>query len=51
MKIASEIGTQQELDELKSVMEVFLINTKVRQLAELSHIYNLTEYYNNLSQL
>jgi hypothetical protein len=49
MKIASEIGSQQELNDLKSVMKVFMINTKVRQLAELSHIYNLSDYFEKAS--
>lgn len=48
MKIASEINNRQELNELKSVMKIFMINTKVRELAELSHIYNLTDYYEDI---
>lgn len=35
MKIVSEIGTRQEFDELKSVMEVFVVNHRIKQLAGL----------------
>ena len=34
MKIVSEIQTRQELEELKSVMEIFVVNTRIRQLAQ-----------------
>jgi hypothetical protein len=33
MKIVSEVTTQQELNEMKSVMEIFIVNTRIRQLA------------------
>ncbi len=45
MKIASEIETKDELAELKSVMEIFMLNNRVHELAELSHIYNLSDYF------
>jgi len=35
MKIVSEVTTQQELNEMKSVMEIFIVNTRIRQLAEM----------------
>jgi hypothetical protein len=34
MKIVSEIQTRQELEELKSVMEIFVVNNRIRQLAQ-----------------
>jgi len=34
MKIVSEVRTQQELNEMKLVMEIFVVNTRVRKLAE-----------------
>jgi hypothetical protein len=33
MKIVSEIRTQQELDEMKSVMEIFVVSYRIKQLA------------------
>ena len=33
MRIVSEVKTQQELNEMKSVMEIFIVNTRIRQLA------------------
>ena len=33
MMIVSEITTQQELTEMKSIMEVFVVNNRVRELA------------------
>jgi hypothetical protein len=36
MKIVSEINTRQELDEMKSIMEVFVVNDRIRQLAQMS---------------
>ncbi|MEM2146058.1 MAG: hypothetical protein QW279_11905 [Candidatus Jordarchaeaceae archaeon] len=36
MKIVSEISTRAELDELKSIMEIFVINQRIRELAELA---------------
>jgi len=35
MKVASEIRTRQELDELKVVMEIFIVNNRIRKLARL----------------
>jgi hypothetical protein len=32
MKIVSEVKTQQEFDEIKSIMEVFVVNHRVHQL-------------------
>jgi len=34
MKVASEIKTRQELNELKSVMEIFIVNNRIRELAQ-----------------
>ena len=36
MKIVSEVNTQLELDELKIVMEIFVINNRVKELAKLA---------------
>ncbi len=36
MKIVSEVKTQQELDELKIVMEIFIVNNRIRELARLA---------------
>jgi hypothetical protein len=36
MKIVSEVTTQQELNEMKSVMEIFIVNTRIKQLAEMA---------------
>jgi len=33
MRIVSEVRTQQELDEMKSVMEIFVVNNRIKQLA------------------
>jgi len=33
MNVVSEIRTQQEFDDLKSVMEIFIVNNRVRELA------------------
>jgi len=33
MKIVSEVTTPQELNEMKSVMEIFIVNTRIKQLA------------------
>jgi len=33
MKIVSEVKSQQELDEMKSVMEIFVVSYKIKQLA------------------
>lgn len=34
MKIASEINNRQELDELKSVMEIYIVSNRIRELAQ-----------------
>jgi hypothetical protein len=34
MKIVSEINNRAELDELKSVMEIFVVNHRIKKLAE-----------------
>jgi len=36
MKIVSEVSTRAELDDLKSVMEIFVVNQRIKQLAEMS---------------
>lgn len=36
MKIVSEIRSAQELEELKSVMEIFIVNNRIQQLAEMA---------------
>jgi len=36
MKIVSEVTTQQELNEIKSVMEIFIVNIRIKQLAEMA---------------
>jgi hypothetical protein len=33
MKIVSEIGSRDELDEMKSIMEIFVVNNRIKQLA------------------
>jgi hypothetical protein len=33
MKIVSEVNTQQELDELKVVMEIFVVNNRIKEIA------------------
>jgi len=34
MRIVSEVKTQQELNELKSTMEIFLVSNRIRQIAQ-----------------
>jgi len=34
MKIVSEISNQQELDEMKTIMEIFIVNNRIKQLAQ-----------------
>lgn len=34
MKLVSEVKTREELDELKSVMEIFIVNNRIRELAQ-----------------
>ena len=36
MKIVSDVKTQQELDEIKAIMEIFIINNRLRELARLA---------------
>ena len=33
MKLVSEVNTRKELDEMKYIMEVFVISTRIRQIA------------------
>ena len=34
MKIVSEISSRDELNEMKSIMEIFVVNNRLKQLAE-----------------
>jgi len=34
MKIVSEISSRAELDEMKLIMEIFVVNNRLKQLAE-----------------
>jgi len=34
MKVVSEIRSQQELVELKSAMEIFIVSNRIKQLAQ-----------------
>ena len=36
MKIASEITTRQELDDMKNVMEIFVVSYRAKQLASMA---------------
>lgn len=36
MKIISQIQTRQELDEMKSIMEVFVVNNRIHELARIA---------------
>ena len=36
MNVASDIKSRQELDELKTVMEIFVVKNRVRELAKLA---------------
>ncbi len=36
MKIISEVNNQQDFNELKSTMEVFIVTTRIKQLAEMA---------------
>lgn len=36
MKIVSEVKSQQEFDEMKYIMEIFVVNHRIRQLAVLA---------------
>jgi hypothetical protein len=33
MKIVSEVSTRDELNEMKSIMEIFVVNNRIKQLA------------------
>lgn len=33
MKIVSEIKTKHDLDEFKSIMEIFIINNRIKEIA------------------
>jgi hypothetical protein len=33
MKIVTEVNTQQELDDIKSIMEIFVVTNRIRQIA------------------
>ena len=33
MKIVSQVTTQQEFDEMKTVMEIFIVSNRIKQLA------------------
>jgi len=34
MMLVTEITTKEELDEMKSIMEIFIVGNRIRQLAE-----------------
>ncbi len=36
MRIVSEINNKQELEEMKVVMEIFVVNNRIKQLAEMA---------------
>jgi hypothetical protein len=36
MRVVSEIRTRQELQQIKSTMEVFIVTNRIKQLAELA---------------
>jgi len=36
MKIVSEVRTQQEFEEMKAIMEVFVVNHRIHQLASMA---------------
>ena len=36
MRIVSEIKNKQELEEMKVVMEIFVVNNRIKQLAEMA---------------
>ena len=33
MRLVTDINTQQELEEMKSIMEVFVISNRIKQIA------------------
>ena len=36
MRIVSEIKNKQELEDMKIVMEIFIVNDRIRELAEMA---------------
>ena len=36
MRMVSEVRTRRELDEMKSIMEIFIVNNRIKQLAEMA---------------
>ena len=36
VKVASDIRTREELNEMKSVMEIFIVNNRIRELAQMA---------------
>jgi len=36
MKIVSQVTTQQEFDEMKTVLEIFVVSNRIKQLANLA---------------
>lgn len=36
MKMVTEVNTQQELDEMKTVMEIFVVSNRIKQLVEMA---------------
>jgi len=36
MKVVSEVKNQQELDELKATMEIFVVSARIKQLSQLA---------------
>ena len=34
MRLVTELSTRQELDEMKSVMEIFVVCDRIKQIAE-----------------
>jgi hypothetical protein len=36
MKIVSEVSTQQEFDEMKTIMEIFAVNHRIHQVTSIA---------------
>jgi hypothetical protein len=34
MKIVSQVSTKQEFDEMKTVMEIFVVSSRIKQIAD-----------------
>lgn len=34
MKIVSEVKNQQELDELKTIMEIYVVSNRIKEIAQ-----------------